>query len=224
MGFAERNAGCTDGQGEPDPVADPFAVLGLAPTASRREITEAYRALAREHHPDRHAKSSARRRREAERRMQELNEAYRLARNRPAAPAYRGTNTVPSAALWLGTAPGTWARTAKRSGAVTEEERRLSQVQIAEAAREHEARTRVAQEIRLRADQEAGVGQARGQAKRRSHGGQTRALAGVGQALATNQMRCKGCRSLQTLPPGWQHHLDDTDYVCSGCQHVLLSR
>lgn len=223
MAFAGRR----DGAEEPTVrERDPFVVLGIPPTASRKEITEAYRALAQQYHPDRHLDSSVRRRRHAERRMRELNEAYREAKRRPPPAVYRGTNTVPNAALWLGTAPGTWARTARRSAVVTEEERRLSMSRIAEAATEHDARARVAREIRLQADQQAGVGQARPRAKPRSaHGARpAKVLAGMGQALATGQMRCMGCRSLQTLPPGWQQRLADTDYTCSGCGRVMLAR
>lgn len=223
MGFAGREGGAEEGTAEQ---RDPFEVLGVPPTASRKEITEAYRALAQQYHPDRHLDSSVRRRRQAERRMRELNEAYREAKSRPPPPVYRGTNTVPNAALWLGTAPGTWARTARRSSVVTEEERRQSLAQIAEAATEHAARARVARETRIKADEQAGVGQARSRPKGRSaHGaGRIKVLAGLGQALATSQMRCPGCRSLQTLPPGWQQRLDDTDYLCSGCERVLLAR
>ncbi len=226
MGFAGRQDGAEEGTAEQK---DPFEVLGIPPTASRREITEAYRALAQRYHPDRHLESSVRRRRHAERRMRELNDAYRAAKSRPeppVPPVFRGTSTVPNAALWLGTAPGTWARTARRSSAVTPEERRLSLAQIAEAATEHDARARVAREIRQQADQQAGAGQARGRPKPRpGHGAPAaKVLAGLGQALATSQMRCMGCRSLQTLPPGWQQRLDDTDYTCSGCGRVLLAR
>lgn len=223
MGFAGRPGDSEEGVVPP---RDPFQVLGLPPTASRKEITEAYRALARRYHPDRHLKSSEPRRRRAERRMRELNDAYQEAKSRPPPPVYRGTSTVPNAALWLGTAPGTWARTARRSAAVTEEDRRRSLAQIAEAATEHDARARVAREIRLQADQQAGAGQARARAKPRpAHGARSaKVLAGMGQALATGQMRCMGCRSLQTLPPGWQQRLDDTDYTCSGCGRVLLAR
>lgn len=226
MAFAgRRDSGEEPTAGE----RDPFAVLGVPPTASRREITEAYRALAQKYHPDRHLDSSVRRRRQAERRMRELNEAYRAARTRPPPSVYTGTSKVPNAALWLGTAPGTWARTARRSGSgtpVTEEERRLSRAQIAEAASEHEARSRVARETRLEAERGAVVGQARTRGKARGgHGVRpSRVLAGLGQALATNQMRCMACHSVQLLPLGWQQHLDDTDYVCSGCDRVLLAR
>ncbi|MEO7837481.1 MAG: DnaJ domain-containing protein [Acidimicrobiales bacterium] len=233
MAFAGRREGFSgrpDSTDEPTtPGRDPFVVLGVPPTASRKEITEAYRALAQIYHPDRHLEDSVRRRRRAERRMRELNEAYRVARTRPTVATYRGTNTVPSAALWLGTAPGTWARTARRSGSgapVTEEERRLSVEQIAQAASEHDARTRVMREIRLQAHQQAGGGHARSQPKGRAGHGprQTRVLAGMAQALATGEMRCMGCRSLQRLPGGWQQHLDDTDYACSACNRILLAR
>lgn len=227
MAFAGRREGADEPTG---PGKDPFAVLGVPPTASRKEITEAYRALAQVYHPDRHLEAPVRRRRQAERRMQELNEAYRVARTVPPPPAYTGTSTVPNAAVWLGTAPGTWARTARRNGssaAASEEERRQSRAQIAEAASEHDARTRVMSEIRLQADQEAGAGRARGRPKppRAGRGArQIKVLAGLGRALATNQIRCTTCRSLQALPAGWQQHLDDTDYVCSMCARVLLAR
>ena len=223
MGFA---GGGHDAEKAGAEKRDPFEILGIPPTASRKEITEAYRALAQQYHPDRHLESSVRRRRQAERRMRELNDAYREAKSRPPPPVYRGTSTVPNAALWLGTAPGTWARTDRRSSAVTEEERRQSLAQIAEAATEHDARARVAREIRMKADELAGTGQARSRAKGRiaSGAGRIKVLAGLGQALATSQMRCSGCRSLQTLPSGWQQHLDDTDFICSGCERVLLAR
>lgn len=225
-----RFAGRADGAEEPGrPVRDPFAVLGLPPTASRKELTEAYRALARKYHPDRHADASAGRRRHAERRMKQLNEAYRLAKARPPPAVYKGTSTVPNAALWLGTAPGTWARTARRSGMnrpVTDEERRLAQAQIAEAASEHDARTRVTREIRLQAEQQAGSGQARSRPKPRPSQAArpVQVLAGLGQAKATGQMRCMSCRSLQMLPGGWDRRLHDTDYLCSACGRVLLAR
>lgn len=36
----------------PEPCRDPYAVLGLTPTASQREVTLAYRARVRQLHPD----------------------------------------------------------------------------------------------------------------------------------------------------------------------------
>lgn len=51
-----------------------YEVLGVARTASGEELRRAYVALARRHHPDIHAEGQPRRR--AERRMQEINEAW----------------------------------------------------------------------------------------------------------------------------------------------------
>jgi hypothetical protein len=53
---------------------DPHSVLGVAPGASGASIKAAWRRLAREHHPD--LASDATSRREATRRMAEINAAY----------------------------------------------------------------------------------------------------------------------------------------------------
>jgi hypothetical protein len=53
---------------------DPYAVLGVEPGAAPRDVTAAYRRLAKEWHPDR------RRGADAERRMAEINGAYDLLR------------------------------------------------------------------------------------------------------------------------------------------------
>jgi DnaJ domain len=54
---------------------DPYAVLGLAPDAAERDVTAAYRELAKRWHPDRGAGV------ERERRMAEINAAYDLLRS-----------------------------------------------------------------------------------------------------------------------------------------------
>jgi DnaJ domain len=54
---------------------DPYAVLGLAPGAPDRDVTAAYRELAKRWHPDRGAGA------ERERRMAEINAAYDLLRS-----------------------------------------------------------------------------------------------------------------------------------------------
>ena len=50
---------------------DPYEVLGVAKTASEAEIKKAFRALAKKHHPDKHAGDTA-----AQKRFQEISGAY----------------------------------------------------------------------------------------------------------------------------------------------------
>src|SRR6202161_3591752 len=50
---------------------DPYEVLGVAKTASEAEIKKAFRALAKKHHPDKHAGDAA-----AQKRFQEISGAY----------------------------------------------------------------------------------------------------------------------------------------------------
>ena len=57
---------------------DPYRVLGVPPDASAAELRRAYLRLARDHHPDRFAGAPAERQAEAERRMQELTQAWSL--------------------------------------------------------------------------------------------------------------------------------------------------
>jgi molecular chaperone DnaJ len=52
-----------------------YDVLGITPEASRAEVRDAYRRLARTHHPDRAVAGSAA---PVERSMPEINEAYRV--------------------------------------------------------------------------------------------------------------------------------------------------
>src|SRR5580700_9854830 len=55
------------------PTKDYYDILGVAPDASGEEIKRAYRALARQHHPDVSADKSV-----AEHRFKEINEAYEV--------------------------------------------------------------------------------------------------------------------------------------------------
>jgi len=64
---------------------NPYEILGVRPTASHREISDAYRILAQIFHPDRFADSPKKIQEEAERRMQALNDAYGCAMAGPAA-------------------------------------------------------------------------------------------------------------------------------------------
>lgn len=54
-------------------VLDPFGTLGLAPTATKAEVTKAYRKLALQNHPDKAGPSDAN-----EEKMKEINNAFEL--------------------------------------------------------------------------------------------------------------------------------------------------
>lgn len=60
--------------------ADAWAVLGLQPGATWKEITSAHRRMAKMHHPDRLVGVSAERRRDSEETMREVNVAYSVLR------------------------------------------------------------------------------------------------------------------------------------------------
>ena len=50
---------------------DPYKILGVPKTASEAEIKKAFRALAKKHHPDKHAGDAS-----AQKRFQEISGAY----------------------------------------------------------------------------------------------------------------------------------------------------
>lgn len=88
---------------------NPFAVLGVDPTATDSEIRDAYLRRSKELHPDRFANASDADRASATRAMQELNAAYEELRARGASPppphASAFTWTPPPASPAAPTAP-----------------------------------------------------------------------------------------------------------------------
>jgi curved DNA-binding protein CbpA len=63
--------------------SDPYAVLGVARTATQRQIREAFRRLARDHHPDANPDDPG-----AERRFKRIARAYELVKTAAARKAY----------------------------------------------------------------------------------------------------------------------------------------
>jgi DnaJ like chaperone protein len=78
-GYAYSGPGGSYEQPRPEPRApgkDPYAVLGLNPNASDREIKSAYRRLISQHHPDKLGDVPEEFKRRAEERAREINAAY----------------------------------------------------------------------------------------------------------------------------------------------------
>ncbi len=182
----------------------PYEVLGVSPKASPAEVNAAYKVLAQIFHPDRFADSPENVRREAEVRMKALNEAYGLARkgflvSRPPPGSTNGPGGRwgPGYSKWAGVP---WEEACRR--------------RAAQAAEANEARR-----VRERSTPS-------GNAIPRPRKGQTfpSVMTGLGLAQYTNNITCKGCRTLQWLPQGWEASLDHTVYYCSSCGRLILSR
>ena len=69
-------------------MATHYEVLGIAPTAAQEDVRRAYLTLARELHPDRTLGASVAQAELASRRMQEVNEAWRVLREPASRAAY----------------------------------------------------------------------------------------------------------------------------------------
>lgn len=186
---------------------NPYQALGVAPTASPEELTAAYRTMAQLFHPDRYAEAPENVRREAERRMKELNDAYDFARR-----------ATPEEVQRLQAA---WKR------------QRAARKPKPAPPPNFGVPWEVAQ--RERAEQSVRAHAARAARERSAHNGRAvarpkparqhpPALAGLGEALHTNKVVCRRCRSIEWLPPGWSQRLDDLDFFCSVCDRLLLSR
>lgn len=189
----------------------PYEILGVSAKASQKEITEAYRTLAQIFHPDRFVDSPEPVRREAERRMKNLTEAYALARKGIGAMPGGGGGKVSQTVVeqvWEAEARERVARAAR--GVPWQEGVR------ARAKAEAEAK-----EARLQRERAATHGKAIARPKSRNDPG---ILAGIGEARHTNKITCRDCKSIQWLPAGWEPTLADTTYFCSICGRLLLSR
>ena len=190
----------------------PYEVLGVSPKASPKEITEAYKTLAQIFHPDRFAGSPEHVKAEAERRMKNLTQAYALARK-------GGGVTMPGqkkSAQDQGTVEQAWEAAARERVA-----RAARGVPWQEGVRARARAEAEAKEKRAAREQAATHGKAIARPKSRTEPG---VLAGIGEARHTNRILCRDCKSIQWLPEGWEPTLYDTNYYCSICGRLLLSR
>ena len=95
----------------PAPLADHYAVLGVSPDASLAEIKRAYRAHAREAHPDKVGETAA-----ANDRLASLNTAYSTLKDEDARRVYDAQRAA-DAVLGGGGPGGKWSRLARNLGA-----------------------------------------------------------------------------------------------------------
>jgi hypothetical protein len=183
----------------------PYEILGVSSKASPKEITEAYRTLAQIFHPDRFVDSPENVRREAERRMKNLTQAYALARK-----------GIGATKLDVETGESAWEAAARERVA-----RAAAGVPWQEGVRARAMAEAKAKEARLEEERKATHGRAIARPKNRNEGG---ILAGIGEARHTNKITCRDCKSIQWLPAGWEPTLSETSYYCSICGRLLLSR
>ena len=185
---------------------NPYQALGVAPTATKAELTAAYRTMAQIFHPDRYAEAPDAVRAEAERRMKELNEAYDFARKASPTDVRR-------------------ARQAERSARVAKQKPPPPPnfgVPWEVAQRERAQQSAKAHAQRLAREQAAHNGRAVARPKPRLQHPTT--LFGLGEALHTNKVVCRRCESIEWLPNGWSERLEDLDFFCSVCDRLLISR
>lgn len=187
---------------------DPYQALGVPPTATKAEITAAYRTMAQLFHPDRYAEAPEHVRHEAERRMKELNDAYAYARK-----------ATPVEAQHFKRARQTDKRERTRKTAAPAPN---FGVPWEDAQRERAQQSARAHAARMAREQAVHNGKAVARAKPPRQFPST--LSGLGEALHTNKVSCRTCRSLEWLPAGWSDRLDDLDFFCSVCDRLLISR
>ncbi len=181
-----------------------WEVLGVSAKANKAQITQAYRTLAYIFHPDRFADAPKHVQDEAARRMAQANKAYELLR--------KGRREEVTFTLSVD------ERVHAQRVAHARSQPAWNQV-VRERAKA-EARAKATREARERAMTN---GQARAKPKNpRQHSSSV--MAGMGEALHTGKLYCRGCQSIQWLPPDWKAQLDRLDFFCSVCDRIILSR
>jgi len=188
---------------------DPYQALGVPPSASKSELTAAYRTMAQLFHPDRYVEAPEHVRKEAERRMKELNDAYTFARKATPVETRHYTRVKQDE-----------KRERVRKNTPTPAPNFGVPWDVAQQERAKQSAT--AHAARMAREQAIHNGKAVARLKPARQLPST--LSGLGEALHTNKVSCRSCRSLEWLPAGWADQLDDLDFFCSVCDRLLISR
>lgn len=186
---------------------DPYEVLGIRRSATKAEITAAYRKLAQLYHPDRVVGRPEGVQRAAERRMQELNEAYTLARK--SARARMQSAEVVGESI-----------DPKIMEAMARDARRRA----SRAAQEHKAQARVSKAKRVEVQKTYDYVDAKAERKSLPTNGTRSVMAGVARAMFTHEITCRRCSVVVRLPADFYARLDSTNYLCSRCGTVVICR
>lgn len=139
--------------------------------------------------------------------MQELNEAYTLARKsaraRMQSTEVFGERIDPKIVEAM-------ARDARR--------------RASRAAQEHKAQARVSKAKRVEAQNSSSYADALPRPKAQSPNGTRSVMAGVAKAMFTHEILCRRCNLILRLPPDFYVRLDNTNYLCSKCGGVVVCR
>lgn len=138
--------------------------------------------------------------------MQELNEAYTLAR-KSARARMQSTEVFGE----------------RIDPRIVEAMAREARRRASRAAQDHKAQARVSKAKRVEVQKGLNYADARSVSKASSNGTRS-VMAGVAKAMFTHEIGCRRCDLILRLPPDFYARLDDTNYLCSRCGGVVICR
>ncbi len=139
--------------------------------------------------------------------MQELNQAYTLAR-KSARARMQSTEVFGE----------------KVDPKIVEAMAREARRRASRAAQDHKAQARVSKAKRVEVQKGFNYADARAAPKSVSPNGTRSVMAGVAKAMFTHEIACRRCELMLRLPPDFYARLNDTNYACPKCGGVVICR